>query len=286
MLKLLAPRTVAASSRALLAPTAAARLLSQTRRASTKAPPRPSPSQGPNTSTNRKASPTSEASASTTSGNSVSPSNVAATGSISSSQQAALARNRKLTPGAKAKAQASASRALREQLASTKGGATIEATPTPASARASEALLGGKAAIMDPSSLSAGGAADAILAEEADSPQTRRLLDVVAYATAESYDFDKLIRSGRLGADWQLLEDEEVLHVPQWPPSTTSHSSGGEVFIFRSGSYVTWGMNLDQSRKFLRSVIQGRLGEGKSAEVNRYSEVGDEAMEYIVADDQ
>ena len=60
----------------------------------------------------------------------------------------------------------------------------------------------------------------------------------------------------------------------------------GEAFIFRSGSYVTWGMNYEQSRKFLRSIIKGRPNTGGNAELESYLEIGDEEMEYIIAEDQ
>ncbi|UZJ57428.1 hypothetical protein CBS101457_006748 [Exobasidium rhododendri] len=232
-------------------------------------------------------------------------------GISTNSTHQALLRNRK-TPNtkAKAKAQASASRALREQLAAS--------------------------AALDK------GGVETILIEEAQQRQQiekdtllssdsttflpiRRLRDAVAYATAENYNFEKLISSGRLPRGWQLLEDDEVIYVPQWPqshssssssmtsstgllPSSTSSSvsssslsssssstsptsspssaSQGEAFIFRSGSYVTWGMTNDQSRKFLRMVIQGRALDGLSAEVEGYDEIGDEAMEYLIAEDQ
>lgn len=163
-----------------------------------------------------------------------------------------------------------------------------------------------------------------------------RLRDVVAYATAEGYDFEALIASGRLPDGWQLLEDDEVLYIPSWPRSqankvTSSSSSsaassqqsphhsqvpwvGGDAFLFRSGSYVTWGMTEEQSRRFLRAVIRTRasasgatqramslaaaVGKGRrnsnsssirgpsEIEIGPYDEIGDEAMEYLVAEDQ
>lgn len=130
---------------------------------------------------------------------------------------------------------------------------------------------------------------------------TRPLLrDVVAYATSESYDFDSLIKSGRLPKGWVLLEDDEVIHVPAWPtPSNHSATSSsnlnappnpslnvGDAFIFRSGSYVTWGMEEEQSRRFRRNVILGREGLSNKAssqvEGNKYESIGDETMEYLI----
>lgn len=117
--------------------------------------------------------------------------------------------------------------------------------------------------------------------------------DVFAWATSYSYDFAELIQSGRLPANSRLFEDNEVIHIPQWPSSTestrsqpeSSSTGRGEVFIFRSGSYVTWGIDEAQSARFLRSVIQGRDIKYK-VEVGRYAQTGDEAMEFLYADSQ
>lgn len=184
-------------------------------------------------------------------------------------------RNRKLTPAAKAKAQASASRALREELAS------IVAKDDGRRSPEINAAIHQKARKDDQ------------LAQTIVDQPNRRLNDAIAFATAESYDFKRLISSNRLPAGWQLLEDDEVIYIPQWPQQSPSASStttvGGEVFVFQSGSYVTWGLSNEQSSRFLRSVIQGRAAagaKGQSAEIDAYTQIGDEAMEYIVADDQ
>lgn len=240
-------------------------------------------------------------------------------------------RNRKLTPTAKAKAQASASRALREQLSAVRG-----ASAAPSALRAGqfeEVLAQGSSAEAKEGSeqeqqlrmlASALELSHTLIAPSTATPKQpqsglyhHRLRDVVAYATAEGYDFEALIESGRLPDGWQLLEDDEVLYIPSWPrPASSSSSSaaaaasqsggGGDAFIFRSGSYVTWGMTEDQSRRFLRAVIRSRSTSASAAtkkamslaaerssarrtgevEIGPYDEIGDEAMEYLVADDQ
>lgn len=97
------------------------------------------------------------------------------------------------------------------------------------------------------------------------------------------------------------MEDDEVIHVPSWPPLSTTTSSPsstssvndpvnnnpsllnsniGDAFIFRSGSYVTWGMEEEQSRRFRRNVILGRQ-DGR-VEGGKYDSVGDETMEYLI----
>ncbi|GAC75715.1 uncharacterized conserved protein [Moesziomyces antarcticus T-34] len=123
---------------------------------------------------------------------------------------------------------------------------------------------------------------------------------VYAWATAYSYSFAELIRSGRLPPNYQIFEDNEVIHVPQWPvppaspassaaPAASTSASAalgrGEVFIFRSGSFVTWGLDEEQSQRFLRSVIQGRDLQYQ-VELGRYSQIGDEAMDYLYASSQ
>lgn len=189
-------------------------------------------------------------------------------------------RNRKLTPAAKAKAQASASRALREQIGAV--GATSNPA-SPALTKPTQSTTSSNGPILVDEAL-----ADAVL------EHPRKLHDAYAYATAESYNLEKLMASSRLPPGWQYLEDSEVIHIPSWPfhPNIASSSSSnsiptsGEVFIFRSGSYVTWGLNSEQSRRFHRAVIQCRPTKAQSAEIESYSEIGDEAMEYLVADDQ
>ena len=129
--------------------------------------------------------------------------------------------------------------------------------------------------------------------------------EVYAWATAYSYSFSELIRSGRLPSNYQIFEDNEVIHIPHWPnpsstptsatsssmqpassgPRSSTTSGRGEVFIFRSGSYVTWGLDEEQSQRFLRNVIQGRDLQYQ-VEVGRYAQIGDEAMDYLYASAQ
>lgn len=213
-------------------------------------------------------------------------------------------RNRKLTPTAKAKAQASASRALREQLQATKvAGSDLESIKeTIRTGRAEQSSVSDKEAV-DVESISEEAAIAATSQPVTPTPLIRRIRDVYAYATAESYNFEMLIASGRLPPQWQLIEDGNVIYIPHWParpssqassiPSTANETTAhpyiagvGEAFIFRSGSYVTWGISHEQSRKFLRSVIRGRPNSGGSAEIDAYTEIGDEGMEYILAEDQ
>lgn len=126
--------------------------------------------------------------------------------------------------------------------------------------------------------------------------RTPKLKEVNAFATASRYDLNALIASGRLPPDWQLLEDGQVIYLPSWPAAphsgpasfTSPRAGSGEVFILRSGAYVTWGINAEQARRFKSLVLTPRQDLSKrarsqSANVERgpYEDVGEEEMEYL-----
>jgi len=100
------------------------------------------------------------------------------------------------------------------------------------------------------------------------------LPEVVALATARSYDLDALVRSGRLPPHWQWLEDREVLYVPAATPASSDALGMGSAFLFRAGCYVAWGMTPEQKAALHRDVIAG-------VEELRYEVAGDEAMEFV-----
>lgn len=123
-----------------------------------------------------------------------------------------------------------------------------------------------------------------------------KLKGVNAFATASSYDLKALIASCRLPPDWQLLEDGQAIYLPSWPVSShtgpasfTPHRAGsGEVFILRSGAYVTWGLNPDQAQRFRSLVLTSRYDTakrsrhvGSQVESAPYEDVGEEEMEYL-----
>ncbi len=251
---------------------------------------------------------------------------------------AAVDRTRSKLPTAKAKAQAS--KALRQQLINAKPGGPQRPGAADSGAltgaAAQDHLTAASAAAAADRSHSHGSSSKAAAPASATgkslsapaSAAASRLVhqdfkEVVAWATADSYDLEALVRSGALPPGAQLLEDDEAIHIPQWPmhhhhltPSAASSSGGGnapsaievteappgtgEVFIFRSGSYVTWGLSEEQSQRFLRSVIRRRRSGGSAragtasapagsagsaaghvVEMEPYEHVGDEAMEWI-----
>lgn len=111
------------------------------------------------------------------------------------------------------------------------------------------------------------------------------LPEVAAFATAQSYNFDVLLSSGRLPPDWIWLEDREVIYIPSWPAPHTPRSSArnGSAFIFRSGCYVTWGMSAEQNRAFYRDLITSNAIPIEEA---KHNVAGDEAMEYVYIPDE
>lgn len=203
--------------------------------------------------------------------------------SLKSSMPSSHTFRRTRLPMSKAKALAQESRALREQVASS------------ASATQGNVSLASSAAMLADASPSA---SDRLSKTQTSAPWTEaeprptlpltsthitssELPEVVAFATAKSYNFDVLLSSGRLPANWIWLEDREVIYIPSWPPTPAKASTTqrGSVFIFRSGCYVTWGMSTEQNSAFYRDVI--RDGSVPPVEESRYDVAGDEAMEYV-----
>lgn len=103
------------------------------------------------------------------------------------------------------------------------------------------------------------------------------LPEAAAFATAQSYNFDVLLSSGRLPANWVWLEDREVIYIPAWPAPTTGEPVGS-VFIFRSGCYTTWGLSPEQNAAFYNEVLRD---DHVPVEQHQYTVAGDEAMEFV-----
>ncbi|WFC97565.1 hypothetical protein MYAM1_000280 [Malassezia yamatoensis] len=177
-----------------------------------------------------------------------------------SANASAYALRRTRLPVSKAKALANASKALREQVAQDSVG-DAAAVSAPALTELDELV-----------------SAEQNLAASPSPPTDFRineLPEVVARATAQSYNFDVLLSSGRLPDSWRWLEDREVIYIPKWP---SAKPGGGSVFVFRSGCYVTWGMSSETQHAFHREVIQpGTV----PVESDVYTAPGDEAMEYV-----
>lgn len=98
------------------------------------------------------------------------------------------------------------------------------------------------------------------------------LPEAAAFATAAEYDLSILVASGKLPAGWHWLEDQATIYVPQ----SDNNGSDGDVFLFRSGGYVTWRMSPAAGRSFYESVIRA-----SNCERDLYQEPGDEAMEFV-----
>ncbi|WFC94566.1 hypothetical protein MBRA1_001198 [Malassezia brasiliensis] len=177
---------------------------------------------------------------------------------ISVANASAHALRRARLPVSKAKALANASKALREQVAQESSTDAVT-PPSPAP----------EAATWDDSELASALPLSASHLTSSDLPE------VAALATAQSYNFDVLLTSGRLPDTWRWLEDREVIYIPSW---RAGQPGSGSVFIFSSGCYVTWGMSSEMHSAFYHDVIQGGP---VSIENGRYDVPGDEAMEYV-----
>lgn len=161
-------------------------------------------------------------------------------------------------PVSKAKALANASKALREQVAQESGVDVPPVAPvTPAPSTWDDSEL-----------------ASALPLSASHFPASD-LPEVAALATAQSYNFDVLLSSGRLPDTWRWLEDREVIYVPSWRGAAPG---SGSVFIFSSGCYVTWGMSSEMHTAFYHEVIRGG---SVPVENGAYDVPGDEAMEYV-----
>lgn len=123
--------------------------------------------------------------------------------------------------------------------------------------------------------------------------------EVVAYSTAEEYDVralqHRLARAGYSRPMYNVLG--EAIWVPEWSSklleseNTTAQDDAGEkilperrtgeVFVFESGSFVSWGLSDVEAVEFLETIIRptdaqaaDRLERNPSREVER------ETMEY------
>lgn len=115
----------------------------------------------------------------------------------------------------------------------------------------------------------------------------------VALTSAERYDTPTLLKGlqalGLLDQAVNLLG--EAIFLPRWSPA--AGQDAGEVFIFESGTIVTWGLTQSGAETFLRKVIRGSSpGDTVAAistanelswiEHGRYNEPETEVLDYFV----
>ncbi|KAL7752153.1 hypothetical protein RI367_002196 [Sorochytrium milnesiophthora] len=118
-----------------------------------------------------------------------------------------------------------------------------------------------------------------------------------AYCTAEEYDLTNI--AGLVNADpfLQLCDQitDDVLHLKVALPDETDSAAAlagsvqapqpdpraGDIFVFRGGSFVTWGFDEDTAKQFYSSVIK-RQG----VQIVPYKMIESEEMEYIEDDSE
>ncbi|WVQ82386.1 hypothetical protein IAT38_004514 [Cryptococcus sp. DSM 104549] len=146
------------------------------------------------------------------------------------------------------------------------------------------------------------------------------VLQCIAHTTAEQYDLISLGRVLRgLGVRWdevpegdrdrafvigpwkgrggasRLISGKELRRTIEKSPEVEwveeegdlretgfGYGERGEIWVFSSGSFVTWGLTEEEGRAFLRDVIRGR---GKNVEIKRLSPVEYEVEEVDFAVD-
>lgn len=92
-------------------------------------------------------------------------------------------------------------------------------------------------------------------------PGRTNVMPVLAFSTAERYDF-KSLKSSLTQFNSYLVPDlDGAIYIP------LDNNGDKEVFIFRSGSFVTWGMDYNQGEQFLRQVIR----RGNNTSTNQIS---------------
>ncbi|KAG5519869.1 hypothetical protein PMAC_000146 [Pneumocystis sp. 'macacae'] len=95
---------------------------------------------------------------------------------------------------------------------------------------------------------------------------------VIAFSTAESYDFLNLKRA--LPENAIYLPKNGAFYLPKWSFDTHFH----DIFIFLSGSFVTWG-SIEKSEDFLNTIICNKLNK---IEINPYNEYKKETFYYKI----
>ncbi|KAM0786486.1 hypothetical protein ACM66B_001944 [Microbotryomycetes sp. NB124-2] len=116
----------------------------------------------------------------------------------------------------------------------------------------------------------------------------------VALTSAENYDTAALLKAldalGLLSGGGALNLLGEAIYLPKWTPDGSTQQ--GEVFVFESGTIVTWGLATDGAEAFLRQVIRGALPTTTTTtsteelgwvEQGRYNEVEKEVLDYYVS---
>ncbi|KAI8450731.1 hypothetical protein BY996DRAFT_6432375 [Phakopsora pachyrhizi] len=118
---------------------------------------------------------------------------------------------------------------------------------------------------------------------------------VVAYSTAEEYNVRalhrRLTQAGYNGPIFNVLG--EAIWIPDWHPvqskvSQTSNSKSSpmirksEVFIFESGSFVSWGVSPEEASKFLDTIVRPHTpNTNEQLELNPCRNPEKETMDYI-----
>ncbi|KAH8921050.1 hypothetical protein BT69DRAFT_1321038 [Atractiella rhizophila] len=103
---------------------------------------------------------------------------------------------------------------------------------------------------------------------------------MISYTTAESYDISTL-----QSVLWRIGQGKDAVNVmgeAVWIPGWRN----GEVWIFESGSFVTWGMDEKDAFAFVEEVIRAPYTGDKRIESLPYRELEVESMDYVVRENE
>lgn len=95
---------------------------------------------------------------------------------------------------------------------------------------------------------------------------------VFTLATAEQY------RLSRLRGHPDLPARSQTLHESWWVPKWGPKDREGEIFVFSNGSFVCWGLEENDAKRFRAEVIDQAPG----IEVSPLREVETEELEFVV----
>jgi len=95
---------------------------------------------------------------------------------------------------------------------------------------------------------------------------------VFTLATAEQY------RLSRLRGHQDLPARSQTLHESWWVPKWGPKDKQGEIFVFSNGSFVCWGLEENDAKRFRAEVIAHAPG----IEVSPLQEVETEELEFVV----
>ncbi|KAI9021450.1 hypothetical protein CLU79DRAFT_835691 [Phycomyces nitens] len=98
-----------------------------------------------------------------------------------------------------------------------------------------------------------------------------------AYCTADAYQIALLKQMVADSSVYNLMPEmtDDMLHISVGPSN-----GGGEIFVYKDGTFATWAVNDETSQQFLDSFIRSRV------EVRPKYEIETESIKFVVDEDE